>query len=262
MSYDEIVDVLSKSTYNTSTVSVTIPEGYTVRKIAALLEKKKVCAASDFLSALNNEGYTGTFLNSLPADAGAKRPYRLEGYCFPDTYTFYLNDSVKNVVQKMLNDFAARYTEAISAKVQKSGMTLDQVLILASVIQKESFTTDDMEKVSSVFHNRLSKGTGSMAYLQSDATVLYAGSVQKVAGITVADAYNTYKVAGLPAGPICNPGLDAIEAALSPANTNYFYFVTDKSNRYYFAVTFAKHQQNVKKANTTGTAKGVDTGSK
>ena len=128
-----------------------------------------------------------------------------------------------------------RYDDA-----EKLGMTIDQVLTLASIIQKESGDPDDMYKISSVFHNRL-KNWGENGKLQSDVTTFYAQTLPE----QYRSAYDTYICSGLPVGAVCNPGLEAIKAALHPAKTNYYYFVADVNGKTYFARTLAEHERNI-----------------
>ncbi|MFO7161298.1 MAG: endolytic transglycosylase MltG, partial [[Clostridium] cellulosi] len=177
-------------------------------------------------------------------------------------YEFYVDQAPDAVVKKMLKNFETRFDESFRKATQASGMTVDEVITLASIIQAESSNKDQMAKVSSVFHNRLKNGVNGKKLLQSDATIFYATRdiepILPVNSTNIASAYNTYKHEGLPPGPICNPGLAAIDAALSPADTKYYYFVTDKNGNYYYAETFAKHLVNVRKAENTGKAGGTN----
>ena len=142
-------------------------------------------------------------------------------------------------------------------------MTLDQVITLASVIQKEAGNADEMGMVSSVFHNRIDDASAGLPLLQSDVTILYVESdikpYQSRATQEVYDAYNTYVCKGLPVGPICSPGLDAIKAAIHPEESQYYFFVTDINGKYYYGKTLDQHYANVRKAAAAGGAKhGTD----
>lgn len=262
MSYHEIIKVL-KNTKNRATAKVTIPEGYTVPKIAELLEKKGVCKAEDFLIAANNEKPDFDFSDSLPTDK--KRLYNLEGYLFPDTYEFYMGDTADSVVKKMLNNFDSRIDDDLRASIKKSGMSIDDVVNLASIIQAETGGSDQMNKVSSVFHNRIKNGYQGNKMLQSDVTVLYGKNVilpalgESEATQKMMDAYSTYKVKGLPEGPINNPGKAAIIAAISPEKSSNYFFVTDKKGNFYYARTFNQHKANCQKALKNGAAEGTAT---
>lgn len=263
MSYKEIVRTL-KNSENRATVKVTIPEGYTVERIAELLEKNSVCSRSDFLKSADSASIDFDFQSEIPDYE--KRFYRLEGYLFPDTYEFYVDSSSDTVVKKMLANFDKRFDDELREKAKKMGMSVDEVVTLASIIQTESSNTSEMRAVSSVFHNRLEKGVNGVKMLQSDATVLYAKNSEETSSLStkeqVAAGYNTYEVEGLPAGPISNPGLAAIKAALSPADTSYYFFVSDKEGNYYYAKTYNQHLKNIKKAQKVGQAGGTDVADK
>lgn len=262
MSYHEIIKVL-KNTKNRATAKVTIPEGYTVPKIAELLEKKGVCKAEDFLVAANNENPDFDFKDSLPKDKN--RLYKLEGYLFPDTYEFYMGDTADAVVKKMLNNFDSRIDKDLRESIKKSGMSVDDVVNLASIIQAETGGSAQMDMVSSVFHNRLTKGYQGNKMLQSDVTVLYGKNIilptlgESDDTQKMMDAYSTYKVKGLPEGPINNPGKAAIIAAVSPSKTNNYFFVTDKKGNFYYARTYNQHKANCQKALKAGAAEGTAT---
>ncbi len=172
----------------------------------------------------------------------------LEGYLFPDTYEFHVGEKPYNIFAKMLNQTQT----VLSAYQACPGMTMDQVVTLASLIEEEAFTGDTRARVSAVLHNRLTSGKR----LELDKTIHYVEWYIKPL-IQSADSntinafnsyYNTYKCPALPAGPISNPGRLAIEAALHPAATNDLYFVTDAAGNYYFAATWEEHQANLKAA--------------
>lgn len=263
MSYNEIVRTL-RNTANRATVTVTIPEGYTLQEIAELLEKNSVCSQSDFLKSADSASISFDFQSAISNDE--KRFYRLEGYLFPDTYEFYIDQSSDSVVKKMLVNFDKRFDNELRQKAKKSDMTVDQVVTLASIIQIETGKTSEMKKVSSVFHNRLDNGVNGVKMLQSDATVLYAKKSIETSLLStktqIASEYNTYEIEGLPSGAICNPGLEAIKAALSPTNTSYYFFVSDKDGNYYYAKTYTQHLKNIKKAQKVGEAGGTDVADK
>ncbi len=260
LSYDEIVQALKSSSSSRATARVTIPEGYTIQDIGALLEKDNVCSKQDFINSVNNASLTFDFSSKIPNDPN--RFYRLEGYIFPDTYEFYLHQSSDSVVKKMLQNFDVRFDSTLRKQAAVSGMTVDQIVTLASIIQKEASQVSEMGKVSSVFHNRLKYGVSGAKLLESDATILYVTHdiepVLTASDTQLESAYNTYKHEGLPPGAICNPGLDAIKAAISPEKTDYYFFVTDENGNYYYAKTFSQHLINVKKALKSGKAAGTN----
>lgn len=228
-------------------VTVTIPEGFTLVDTCKLLEKKGVQTFYHLFSAALNGDYPSyAFIDS--SRATANRRYALEGYLFPDTYRFYVGESPYNIWAR----FLANTNAVLASYTPYPGMTMDQVITLASLIEEEAFTGDTRANVSSVLHNRLNSGKR----LELDKTINYVEWYIKPliqsSDTSVINAfnsyYNTYKCAALPAGPITNPGRLAIEAAINPAETNYLYFVTDAAGNYYYAATWEEHQANLKLA--------------
>lgn len=230
------------------TATVTIPEGYTITQIAKLLEKNNVCSTSDFYDALIHETYDYDFFASIPQSSdGGKyegRIYRLEGYLFPDTYEFYTESSGKSVINKMLGNFNTKMSTTLRSAMQAKGLTLDDVVIMASIAQRESANTTEMPRVTKVLYNRLNS---DYTRLECDSTGEYTDDLQPdVAGVeNIGAAYNTYQRSGLPAGAICNPGLAALEAAINPTTeakyAEYYYFANDKYGNTYYSKTFSQH---------------------
>ncbi len=240
------------------TVTVTFPEGYTLVQIAEKLEENKVCSASEFIALTNNAeyiqtlGYTFTDGISEPES----RAFYLEGYIFPDTYEFYKNESAERALKRFLDNTERKLTAVYRQRAEELGYTLDDIITLASIVQEESFTHDSVKNVASVLHNRLA--SVSFPKLQCDVTIHYINDyVTDSKYLTndksvFAERYNTYKCEGLPVGPITNPGLASIEAALYPAETDYYYFVTDSDWNYYYAETYAQHKVNCSKVGLVG----------
>lgn len=265
MSYGNLVVALTTEKKYTQTVTVLIPEGSTAADIGRLLEENYVCRAVDF------EAYYASKLNSYDFEEGVpddpNRLNALEGYLFPDTYDFYLIDDLKTnpnldtskyakqAAETMYNNFEVKITDELVERMNEVGMTLDETIILASLIQREGTNEDNMAKISSVFHNRLNDPE-NFPQLQSDTTDTYiercikpkitSSNADKMNSII--DAYDTYNCIGLPPGAICNPGLDAIKAALYPDKTDYYYFLASKDGVFYYAKTLAQHEQNIKDA--------------
>ena len=239
--YELINNSLRGTANRVDTVKLTFIEGGTVETYAKKLEEANVCSAEDFLAAINEVDFTNySFIKSI-ADTKDARAYFLEGYLFPDTYEFYKYEKPASVIKRFLNNMnSSKLTKERYDDAEKLGMTIDQVLTLASIIQKESGDPADMYKISSVFHNRL-KNWGENGKLQSDVTTFYAQTLPE----QYRSAYDTYICSGLPVGAVCNPGLDAIKAALHPAKTNYYYFVADVNGKTYFARTLAEHERNI-----------------
>lgn len=249
--YDQIMNHLSIRSEEADIVQVTLSEGMTAAQIASRLEEFGVCKKEDFLDALSEE-YDYAFLNKIPND---NRFRKLEGYLFPDTYEFYMDMNVKEVVRKFLGNFDQRVDDELLQQMQNlpNGLgELDNLITLASLIQKEANTYEEMRRVSAVFHNRLDN-PGEYPHLQSDTTKYYIRDSLRPfmdhEDQELYDSYDTTVVKGLPVGPICNPGLDAIRAALDPDPTiTGYFFVSDNANHYYYADTYAQHQQNIAKA--------------
>jgi len=235
--------VSSSQPEKAKTVRVVIPEGFTLSQIGDRLEANGVCKKAALLSTANSYDFSYySLIGKL--GSGTQRCYKLEGYLFPDTYEFYENMKPQDALGKMLKNAENR----IGSNYRYSGMTTDQVVTLASIIEKESGNVNEMAKVSSVFHNRLKAGMK----LQADVTVIYVEKYLKpnlTGDINRYNAYyNTRKCPALPAGAISNPGKAALNAAVNPADTDYYYFAADSSGNYYYAKTYEEHKQNLAKA--------------
>lgn len=231
--------------------TVTFPEGYTVTQIAEKLEENSVCSASDFLESVKNP--SEELLQKLEIDNKDDRIFTLEGYVFPDTYEFYKGESSESVLNRFIDNYLSKITEKDKLRATELGYTMDEILTIASIIQEEAGRPEQDYKVSSVLHNRLNTGTK----IECDVTITYLEdycSPYLIGGLTDADRenYNTYKCVALPAGPICNPGYSAIQAALYPEQTSYFFFVTDKDWNYYYASTWSEHVANCRTAGIPG----------
>lgn len=259
MSYDKMISAIQRK-QSSQTVRITFTEGMTAYQIANLLEENGVCRATEFLNAVNTGSYNYDFIPYDAEESG--RFYRLEGYLFPDTYDFYINENVDSVVRRFLNNFASKFTENMRAKANSLGMSIDQVVTLASIIEKEATDVFEMANVSAVFHNRLNNPQ-KFPKLQSDVTYFYVTSViNKIINVTDSSytyAYDTYVRNGLPVGAICCPGSASLTAALNPSESGYYYFVTDKEGTFYYAQTLSQHNSNIRKANAKGDVNGLYT---
>jgi len=258
MSIKQIVEELCEGNAPKATVTFTVPEGYTIVGIGkVLMEKGLISSEADLLSvAKSGSAFTNfAFINDVAATSNvSSRAYVLEGYLFPDTYEVYADASVETIIIKMLNRFNVVFTDEYLTRAQQLGMTMDQVVTLASLIEREAQAPDDFAKVSAVFHNRLSQDMP----LQSCASLSYVLGVTKYVFNETERAtdslYNTYKYKGLPVGPVCNPGKAAIEAALYPNEEylagGYLYFCNQnpaETSELVFAKTYEEHQANVEK---------------
>ncbi len=245
MGYDELKWMLSPKKGTRRQISVTIPEGYTTDEIISLFVSMGIGTREGFVDAIEHGGDFGyEFLSDIPKTEG--RTYRLDGYLFPDTYFVYADSDETEILQKLLSGFDRKFDEALRLEAEKTGYTVDEIVILASIIEREAYYRSDMTKISSVFHNRLENR--GFPYLQSDATVKYAKECMgNEASLTAEDLdevespYNTYKQKGLPPGAICSPGAEAILAAISPADTDYYYFVSKADKTTVFSRTYAEH---------------------
>ncbi|MGI8609151.1 MAG: endolytic transglycosylase MltG [Candidatus Dormibacteria bacterium] len=231
---EDLVALLTHNQTGTA-VTLTIPEGYTAKKIAALAEKKGLFAADAFLAA-TKQPQQEDFLAGHDASLG------LEGYLFPDTYQFSAKATPQDVVSTLLKQFGLKVTPDMRAHTPK-GYSLAQVVVIASIVEREAFFDKDRAAVAGVFYNRLKAGMP----LQADATLVYA-SGRAGTDITEEDKkadspYNTYLHTGLPPAAISNPGLASLQAALTPMQTNYVYYLTDKDGHAHFSKTYAQHQQ-------------------
>ncbi len=228
--YHALVNNLMASSGNRETTEVMIMEGLDCYEIFDLLEENGVCTRAALEQAAANSKFDYAFL--------ADRPYgetnRLEGYLFPDTYQFYLNDEAENVLEKFLDNFDKKMDEDVMALVEASGYSLHEVLAMASIIEGEAANDKERPDVASVMYNRMNNWDYPL--LGMDSTVNYAAKLLGVDFSTSIDSpYNTYRYPGLPAGPINNPGMNSILAALQPNETEYYYFATavDGLNRFF-----------------------------
>ena len=259
-SYGYICQTLKTQGTRAQTVRVTIPEGtgindyvkdvngedVTVPGIATLLESAGVCTKNEFFAALDAVSLDSPLLSSVSDEAY----YALEGYLFPETYEFYAYDSTecaRLAVERMLEETDKRITDDMRKRAQDMGYSIHEILTMASIIQMESGqNAAEMPNVAAVFYNRLN--SNSFSTLGSSPTCYYGDSFAQDDG-----RYNTYNIPGLPPGPLCSPGIAAIEAALDPtADSPYFYFVTDSSGKFYFHKTSAEQQQTINALMSSG----------
>ena len=261
--YHALVNMMSPSSQR-SVVTVMIPEGSSCRQIFELLQEKRVCTVESLADyAANGDLEDYWFLEGLTR--GSK--YCLEGYLFPDTYEFYTNDSPANVLGKMLSNFDKRVDESLREKLtelnshisdmmRKDGrnddyiashqFTMADVITVASLIEKETASAEEGYTIASVIYNRLFAWNGTPSYLNIDASVIYAldGKTDLTAeDLQVDSPYNTYTNTGLTPGPITNPGLSSIQAALEPQDTDYYYYVLDpETGVHHFSRTLEEHE--------------------
>lgn len=241
-------EMATETTTQVPTVKVTIPEGYTLVKISWLLEEKGLCTSEEFIEAC--QSYTQwldltqyPFLNDLQ---GAENVcFKLEGYFFPLTYDIPENATVQDIIKMFLNGSKQVFNDVFMLSIQDTGFNLHEILTLASLIEKEAFLPEHRPMISSVLHNRLNAGM----QFQCDPTIKYCTGVIELIYPDQIDHYkyyyNTYRCKGLMAGPICSPGMASIEAAITPAETSYLYFIIGTVEPYEakYSETYAEHSR-------------------
>lgn len=235
----------TQSVAKSDMVTVTVPEGYTLLRISWLLEEKGICTSQAFVEAAQNYDLAS---NPLLSDVQKAENvcFPLEGYLFPATYEFKKGTDAKTVLNKMVTTSSQRITQEMRDKAKAMGRSVHEILTVASIIEKEAFTAEQRTAISSVLYNRLKAGM----QLQCDVTVKYCTGVIEEYYPEKIDHYkyyyNTYRCKALPAGPICNPGLSSINAALNPDKTDYLYFVISTEPPYEsrFTADYAEHQKN------------------
>ena len=216
-------------------LKLVVPEGFTIAEIGARLEEKGIVTAEEFKTESNNGQFDYDFLKDIP-----ERENRLEGYLFPDTY--YLKDEITahEIIDKMLTRFDEIYSEEYQKAVEESSFSLDEIITIASIVETEIKVSDERKRAAGVICNRLKEDMP----LQMDSTVLYAMGITKEdvmeKDLQVDSPYNTYKNKGLPIGPVSNPGVAALEAALYPENNQYLYYVLEAKgmSNHIYTVTY------------------------
>ena len=256
MSYSEIVTVL-QDPYVAETISITFPEGTTALKMGMMFEEAGIFTADEFMEACNDD-YSDVFDYFDEISDDDLKFCRLEGFLYPDTYEFYEDDTPHNAIAKMLKNFQKKVlTEDNLKLIEESGMSLEDVVKLSSIVQKETQADETITRtIASIFLNRLAN-LSTYPHLETDTSregygyvsgvIMYYYDNNPPAGMVA--AYDTYVCSGLPVGAICNPGIDVINGVLNPLETGYYYFVNDKSGQEYYASTYEEHQANIQKVN-------------
>lgn len=242
MTQEEIMIELVAGGIAKDTITFTIPEGFELMQIAERLGEMGIVNKDTFLELTSNASSFATefkFLDEIPGEL------TLEGYLYPDTYEVYIDAGEIEIIKKMLSRFESLYTDEIRAKANGLNMDLNEVITLASIIEREGRVDSEREIISAVFHNRLQ--TGMM--LQSCATVQYILGERKPVlsneDTSIESPYNTYIKQGLPPGPIASPGIESIKAAVNPADVEYKYFVfnEDETGTHTFSITYDEHKK-------------------
>ena len=238
MDYRAILTNISSRSTSRVEISVTIPEGFTLSQTFELLQEKNVATVGELNDMAATHDYAFSFLADIPmGDAD-----RLEGYLYPDTYNFYINQDPLYVINKLLQGFDARVTDEMREEIAAGDYDLHQILTIASLIEKETDGTDRAH-IASVIYNRLenvSSSAGTNGYLQIDATLVYlTGRAPTGDDLSIDSPYNTYKYPGLPPPPIANPGLASIQAAMNPNQTGYYYYALGDDGVHHFFQTYS-----------------------
>lgn len=235
MNMIKIVSILKKGKVKLH--EVTIPEGFTIKEIALLLEKNRFVKAEDFIKTSRSEEVSKIY--EIPVN-------NLEGYLFPDTYYFVKGMTPNEIIDIMVKRFKS-VTSGFEIQAEKLGFRFYDIVIFASIIEKEAGVDEEKPLISAVFHNRLKEGQN----LESCSTVIYAIGKKKKKlydkDVLINSVYNTYKFPGLPPNPICNPGTNSIVSAINPANVSYRYFVNIGNKRHHFSATYKEHINAIRK---------------
>ena len=263
MDYQAIISNLQGNSHRTDTVEVTITEGMSVVEIAdKLVEEKALSEKDDFLKLCSSDDFDKDFDFLAAIKNGSDRYFKLEGYLYPDKYEFYQNDDPKSIIYKLLNNYEKRMYEkqdfgydklySVHKLMEKyeTEYSLDEIMTIASIIQAEAADKEDMYYVSSILHYRLDADASmGVSKLGLDSTKYYPYRSEEALPDNVSSnyksRYDTYDNEGLPPGPICNPGMEAIKAALKPYDTSYYFFCHDKYGNAYYASTIYEHEANL-----------------
>ena len=260
-SYDDIIYTLQQTTYlDVETITVTFPEGTTALSMAYKLSDLGFCSVNEFINACNYDRYDVSFFNQIIKSED--KFVHLEGFLFPDTYEFVVGSSAHDIIQKMLENFEEKVlTPEVKDAISKSDLTLEETIIMASIVEKETLGDEMYSMVAGVFMNRL-HNPDEFPCLESDTSTehLTGNFIYGVLGFyyngdadarvrnipqNMIDAYDTYIRVGLPVGAICNPGYKAIMGTVNPESHNYYFFITDKDTNYYWGTTMWEHEQNI-----------------
>ena len=248
LNYEGLMIILTNKPLSNPSIDVRVPEGFTVVELLDYLSERNIVGRDRFESLCKTAIKKYDFLKDVP-----DRKYPLEGYLYPDTYKIDLEWGEEEIVDRLLREFESIFKQEYYERAEELGMTVDEVITLASIIEMEAMYAEDYKMISSVFHNRLN--SRGFPYLETDASIQYA---RIMAGLGRAEIvlykdweidspYNTYKHEGLPPGPICSPRVDAIEAALYPEETNYYFFFSPPDGTVIYNETLTGHNRDLAK---------------
>ena len=253
MGLEGMLQTMHGDSTTAETVTITFPEGYSTVEIVDKLVANEVCDKASLLSSIETVDFDYPLVKDLESKEYV--PYRLEGYMFPDTYEFFVGESATSVVKKFLSNGDSKISENYRNRAKEMGYSMHEIIIIASIIQAEAGSDEQMKEISAVIHNRLNDKS-QFPQLGCDSTSDYiknkvGPALSSTSGHTVGyylkyySTANTSTVSGLPAGPICNPGMSAIDAALYPANSDACYFFHDNDGVLYTATSYNEFQQKI-----------------
>lgn len=231
-----------------ATTRITFIEGSTLTECFKLLEENGVASFDDLMNVAQNYAFNDYKIYSdIPIDEN--RCFKLEGYLFPDTYDFFLDEAPESVIARFLSNTDVKITDEMRDRATELGYTMDEIIVIASIIQAEGAFENDAATIAGIIYNRLDDGIK----LQMDSTYFYAhNDIASYVGEEnvgeYKEIYDTYTCYSLPQGPVCNPGMFAINAALYPEETDYYYFCHDKNGNTYYATNYSDHLANCRKA--------------
>lgn len=244
---EETTKRMSEESTGRRTVTLSFAEGRSLTEIFKILDEYEVADFDELMETAATYDYSYyPLVEKIPSNPN--RCFKLEGYLYPSTYEFYTNSKPQDAIGKFLRGSKANITEQMTAQASALGYTMDEVLTVASIVEKEGGKSSEVAKIAAVIYNRLEAGMklqmdSSIYYIERHVKPYLTGDINRYNSY-----YNTYKCKALPAGPICNPGLKTINAALNPADVDYLYFCHDENANYYYAETYEEHLENLKLA--------------
>ena len=248
LNYEGLMIILTNKPLSNPSIDVRVPEGFTVVELLDYLSERNIVGRDRFESLCKTAIKKYDFLKDVP-----DRKYPLEGYLYPDTYKIDLEWGEEEIVDRLLREFESIFKQEYYDRAEELGMAVDEVITLASIIEMEAMYAEDYKMISSVFHNRLN--SRGFPKLETDASIQYArimaglgrAEIVLYKDLQIESPYNTYKYEGLPPGPICSPRVDAIEAALYPEETNYYFFFSPPDGTVIYNETLTGHNRDLAK---------------
>lgn len=255
MGLEGMLVTLKGNTVSSETVTLTFPEGYTVPEIINKLSDNDVCDKAALISVIQSTDFSYSLVTDLKANDNV--PYRLEGFMFPDTYEFYINESASSVVRKFLENGENKFTEEYKTRASEMNYSIYEIMTVASIVEKEAANDDQKRTIAAIIYNRLEDKANfptlgclsTSDYITNKVAPNLSSTSSHTAEyyLSYYNTNNTSTVVGLPAGPICNPGTESIYAALYPESTNDKFFFHDTKGNMYTAATYQEFKSKVQK---------------